>query len=123
MIEMRAVDVVQPDICYLGGMVRTLRVSCDGEAAGMPITPHSANLTHGDAVHYAPAARHPERRPYLEFSIEGADYYPWQYGLFRNDRPMPSSRTGKVTVTDAPGWGVEIDPAWLERADYQKSEA
>ena len=27
MIEMRAVDVVQPDVCYLGGLTRTLRVA------------------------------------------------------------------------------------------------
>ena len=26
-----------------------------------------------------------------------------------------------ATVTDAPGWGVEINPAWLERAEYQVS--
>jgi hypothetical protein len=27
-----------------------------------------------------------------------------------------------VTVSDAPGWGVEIAPEWLERATYQVSE-
>jgi hypothetical protein len=25
-------------------------------------------------------------------------------------------------VTDAPGWGLEIYPAWLEKAKYQASE-
>ena len=27
MIEMRAVDIVQPDVCYVGGISRTLRVA------------------------------------------------------------------------------------------------
>ena len=27
-----------------------------------------------------------------------------------------------ATVTDAPGWGVEINPAWLDRARYRMSE-
>jgi len=26
-------------------------------------------------------------------------------------------------VTDEPGWGVEINPDWLDRAQYQVSEA
>ena len=45
MIEMQAVDIIQPDVCYLGGMVRTLRVAKMGEHAGLPCTPHSANLS------------------------------------------------------------------------------
>ena len=62
----------------------------------------------------------PNAGKYLEFSIEGADYYPWQQGLFLND---PYAITdGHATVTDAPGWGVEINPDWLSRASYQKSE-
>jgi hypothetical protein len=28
-----------------------------------------------------------------------------------------------VTIPDAPGWGVEIDPAWLDRARYQETAA
>jgi len=28
---------------------------------------------------------------------------------------------GKVTIPDAPGWGVEINPQWLKNADYQMS--
>ena len=27
-----------------------------------------------------------------------------------------------VAIPDGPGWGVEISPAWLEKADYQVSE-
>jgi L-alanine-DL-glutamate epimerase-like enolase superfamily enzyme len=45
MIGMRAVDVVQPDICYLGGLTRALRVVAMAQAAGLPVTPHSANLS------------------------------------------------------------------------------
>ena len=45
MIDMRAVDVVQPDICYLGGLTRTLRVAAMARAAGLPCTPHAANLS------------------------------------------------------------------------------
>ena len=45
MIEMQAVDVVQPDIMYMGGIARTLRVVRMAADAGLPCTPHSANLS------------------------------------------------------------------------------
>lgn len=82
MIKLRAVDVAQPDILYLGGIARTLRVSSMAARAGMPVTPHCANrsLVTLFAMHLLRAI--PNAGPYLEFSIEGADYYHWRYGLF-----------------------------------------
>ena len=56
---------------------------------------------------------------YLEFSIEGADYYPWQQDLFVGD-PF-RIEDGKVTVPDAPGWGVDVHPDWLARAEHRES--
>ena len=56
---------------------------------------------------------------YLELSIEGADYYPWQQGLFRED-PY-TVKDGQVTIPSSPGWGVEIDPEWLQGAAYRRS--
>ena len=121
MIEMRAVDIVQPDVSYVGGMCRTLRVAKMAEAAGLPVTPHSANLSLVTlfTMHLLRAIRN--AGDYLEFSIEEADYYPWQYGLFRNDPYRIVD--GKATVTDEPGWGVEISPEWLAKSTYQISEA
>jgi L-alanine-DL-glutamate epimerase-like enolase superfamily enzyme len=118
-IDMRAVDVIQPDICYLGGLARTLRVAAMARVAGLPCTPHSANLSLVTlfTMHFLAAI--PNAGPYLELSIEGADYYPWQQDLFSND---PFAITdGGVTLTDAPGWGAKINPTWLESTQYQQS--
>jgi len=120
MIEMRAVDVIQPDICYLGGLTRTLRVAEMGAQADIPCTPHCANMSMVTLFTMHLLRAIPNAGKYLEFSIEGPDYYPWQDGLFV---ASPYAITdGKATVTDAPGWGVDIDPAWLDRADYRISE-
>jgi L-alanine-DL-glutamate epimerase-like enolase superfamily enzyme len=120
MIEMRAVDIVQPDILYLGGISRTLKVANMAETAGLPVTPHSANLGLVTlfTMHLLKAL--PNAGKYLEFSMEGPDYYPWQEGLFVSS-PYEIDN-GHVTVGDAPGWGVEIDPEWLARSTYQSSE-
>ena len=120
MIEMKAVDIVQPDVCYLGGLARTLRVARMADAAGLPCTPHSANLSMVTLFTMHLLGAIPNAGKYLELSIEGADYYPWQEGLFV-ESPY-TVRNGQVTIPSAPGWGVDIDPAWLERASYQCSE-
>lgn len=121
MIEMHAVDIVQPDVCYLGGMARSMRVAKMAHAAGLPCTPHSANqsLVTLFTMHLLCAIPNPGK--YLEFSIEGPDYYPWQEGLFV--RSPYAVRDGHVTISPEPGWGVEIHPDWLQQATYQVSEA
>ncbi|MFI4987900.1 MAG: mandelate racemase/muconate lactonizing enzyme family protein [Alphaproteobacteria bacterium] len=119
MIALRAVDIIQPDVCYLGGITRTLQVAAMGAAAGLPCTPHSANLTMVTLFTMHLLGAIPNGGNYLELSIEGADYYPWQEGLFV--ATPYAIEEGKVTIPSAPGWGVEIAPAWLERASYQIS--
>lgn len=121
MIGMRAVDVVQPDVMYLGGMLRTLRVARMAEAAGLPVTPHAANLSLVTMCTMHLLRAIPNAGKYLEFSIEEEDYYPWQYGLFLGDPYRIVD--GRAEVTDQPGWGVEINPAWLDGAQYRVSEA
>jgi L-alanine-DL-glutamate epimerase-like enolase superfamily enzyme len=121
MIAMRAVDIVQPDVCYLGGLTRTLRVARMAERAGIPCTPHSANLTMVTLFTMHLLGAIPNAGKYLELSIEGPDYYPWQEGLFV--RSPYDVVDGKVSIPREPGWGVEIHPDWLARAAYRKSEA
>ncbi|MEM9762539.1 MAG: mandelate racemase/muconate lactonizing enzyme family protein [Pseudomonadota bacterium] len=119
MIDMRAVNIPQPDICYLGGIARTLRVCRMAEAAGLPVTPHCANLSLVTLFTMHLLRAIPNAGRYLEFSIEGADYYPWQEGLYVTD-PY-GIEDGHARVTDAPGWGVEIAPEWLARSEYRVS--
>ena len=72
MIDMRAVDMVQPDVMYMGGLSRTLIVAAMAASAGLPCTPHSANLSLVTicTMHLLGAIPNPGK--YLEFSIEGA---------------------------------------------------
>ncbi len=121
MIDMGAVNIVQPDICYLGGIARTLRVCRMAEAAGLKVTPHCANLSMVTLFTMHLLRAIPNAGNYLEFSIEGADYYPWQESLFV-ENPY-RIEDGHAQVSDRPGWGVEIAPEWLAKAQYQCSKA
>ncbi|MGI9316944.1 MAG: mandelate racemase/muconate lactonizing enzyme family protein [bacterium] len=120
MIDTNVVDVVQPDVCYLGGIERTLKVARMAEVAGLPVTPHCANLSLVTVFTMHVLRAIPNAGKYLEFSIEGEDYYPWQRNLF--SRSPFEVVDGHVSVSPQPGWGVEINSDWLEHSTYQSSE-
>lgn len=119
MIALHSVDVVQPDVMYMGGIARSLLVARMAADAGLTCTPHAANLSLVTmcTMHLLKAL--PNAGKYLEYSIEGDDYYPWQRDLFLG-QPF-AVEDGAVSVTDAPGWGVEINPAWLDAASHAES--
>ena len=119
MVAMGAVNVLQPDICSLGGIDRTLQVAGYAREAGLACTAHSANLSLVTVFTLHLMGAIEAAGPYVEFSIEGEDYYPWQVGLYE---PVLVVRDGKVQIPDGPGWGVEINAEWLERADYRISK-
>ena len=120
MIDQHVVDIVQPDVMYMGGVSRTLKVCRMAAAAGIPVTPHSANLSLVTMCTMHLLGAIPNRGKYLELSIEGPDYYPWQQDLFLGNPYAVAD--GQVTIPSEPGWGVEINPRWLETATYQVSE-
>ena len=119
MIDNHVVDIVQPDVCYLGGINRTLKVAEMAASAGIPVTPHCANLSMVTLFTMHLIRAIPNAGPYLEFSIEGEDYYPWQFDLFANSPYEVID--GQVSVSATPGWGVEINSKWLQNAVYQQS--
>ena len=124
MIDRHVVDVMQPDVMYMGGLSPTLALAqaiAGGGPDGVqyPCTPHAANLSLVTICTMHLLRAIPNAGPYLELAIEGADYYPWTQDLFLGD---PFAVTdGHVTISDAPGWGVEINPAWLDKVAYTES--
>ena len=104
MIRNRVVDIVQPDLAYNGGLIRTLSVARMAEKAGILITPHSprAGASEVYVLHFAAVV--PNVGPFHEFN--GAAH-PVE------DCYSPSflMRDGAIEVPTKPGWGIEYDPA------------
>ena len=115
MVAMHAVDIVQPDVCYVGGVTRALRVAAIAADAGLPCVPHSANLSMVSVFTLHLLGAIPNAGPYMEFSIEPA---PWARDLYQ---PALEARDGHVTIPEGPGWGVTISPAWLAEAERRES--
>ena len=117
MIRMNAVDILQPDLCYIGGLTRAWRVAKMGQRAGKLVVPHSSQLSLITLFSLHLMAAIPNAGPFVEFSIEedanaGEKLY----------RPALKVKEGKVKIPDGPGWGVQINPAWLEKAAHLQSE-
>jgi L-alanine-DL-glutamate epimerase-like enolase superfamily enzyme len=110
MIEHRGVDIVQPDLLYFGGFVRSIRVARMAEAAGLPCTPHMS----GGGLGYLYVAQFascvPNAGPFQEF--KGTD----------ESLPVASETSplecigGQLKVPTGPGLGVTIDPSYVKRA-------
>lgn len=101
MIQRRVADIVQPDLYYYGGMIRSLRVARMADAAGLPTTPH---LSGGFGFVYL-----------LHFASCTAKIGPWQeykkgvetYGRWFD--PPLRIIDGALTIPKGPGLGI-ADP-------------
>lgn len=120
MIAMRAVDIVQPDICYVGGLTRAWRVAKMAEAAGLVTKPHAANVSLVTVFTMHLLAALPKAGA-VEFSIED------DAAISRQARamfdPALEMKDGRAVMPDGPGWGVRINPEWLAGAERRVTEA
>ena len=91
--------VLQPDVCWCGGLTELLKIYDMARSAGLRVCPHRGAEVW--ALH-AIAARDPE--PLAESGR------PWM-GWVGGQSPVVG---GKITVGDAPGFGVVIDEHRLQ---------
>lgn len=112
MLRLGAVDIVQPDVCYAGGLARSLRVARLAAEADRLAVPHSANhsLVLLFALHAFAAM--PNAAPFAEYSIEDN----WAADLYH---PALKVVDGKVELPRGVGWGVQINEPWA--ADAQRT--
>ena len=119
MIRMNAVDIVQPDVLYNGGITRSWRVAQMARLAGKTVVPHSANHSMVTLFTLHLFAALPNAGQFMEWSIEPGGINKEAAGLFS---PNPYVKDGMVHFEAGPGWGAKINQDWLKSATYQKSE-
>jgi len=110
MVKNRVVDIVQPDVNYNGGLIRTVQVARMAAAAGREITPHSPAAGFRAITMLQFAAATPNIGAHMEFTGAPVRKETWC-------TPAVEIKDGKVHVPDGPGLGLEIDPAYLARAE------
>jgi L-alanine-DL-glutamate epimerase-like enolase superfamily enzyme len=101
MIRHRVADIVQPDLFYYGGLVRSIRVARMAELAGLPTTVHlSGGFGFVYSLHFAACT--PKIGPWQEYKKGVETYGRWF------DRPLRIV-DGELTVPEGPGVGI-ADP-------------
>ncbi len=110
LIKSNALQVLQPDQFYFGGMIQTMKVARMANFTGMQCTPHMSGrgLGYLYMMHFVSAL--PNAAPFHEFK-----------GL-NEDLPMecPTSdlaidKSGTIKVPTGPGLGVVIDPDFIAK--------
>jgi L-alanine-DL-glutamate epimerase-like enolase superfamily enzyme len=99
MIANRAVDIVQPDLHYYGGMIRSLRVARMAQLAKMSTTVHiSGGFGFVYMLHFASCV--PDVGRYQEYKMGTEKYGAWF-------DPQITVRNGKMTIPSGPGVGIK----------------
>ncbi len=109
LIGAHALQVVQPDIFYFGGMIRSMKVARMAQAAGLPCTPHisGSGLGYLYMMHFVSAI--PNAGPFHEFKGVNRSL------PFECKTSSLQSEDGIVTVPSGPGLGLDIDPEYIAK--------
>ena len=116
MIENGALEVVQPDLFYFGGFIRSIRVARMAEVANLPCTIHlsGSGLGYLYMLHFASCV--PNIGPHQEYKG-------------RTDRGIPlfcdtaslDCTDGVLQVPSGPGFGVRYEPELWHEAEQISS--
>jgi L-alanine-DL-glutamate epimerase-like enolase superfamily enzyme len=107
-IDAGALDILQPDIYWAGGLSETLKIAAYATAHDLIVIPHGHSSAAG--IHFS-LAQSPIHTPWQEFLVK------WnainQHFLARPIEPL----NGEIGLPDQPGLGMALDPAKIEHQE------
>lgn len=107
-----AVDIIQPEVCIVGGMTEMWKIAADAEAHDISVAPHNpmgplattVNL-HFDAA--IPNFLIQEMRPFTELEKSFV-------------KSSPEVKDGHHDIPSGPGWGIELDLDAIADRPYER---
>jgi L-alanine-DL-glutamate epimerase-like enolase superfamily enzyme len=107
-------QVVQPDMFYFGGMIRSMRVARMAQAFGKNCTPHisGSGIGYLYMMHFVSAV--PNAGPFHEFKGFNKEL------PFECKTSTLTSDNGIVSVPSGPGLGIDIDPEYIKKHEVLK---
>jgi len=94
-----AVDVLQPDVCHVGGITEFLKIAALASVTNRPVEPH---LMMDVCVHLACGIP----------GVAGLEYMPWLSPAFASP---PKLEEGRLIAPQTPGLGLEISTKAMEK--------
>ncbi|MBD3008912.1 mandelate racemase/muconate lactonizing enzyme family protein [Streptomyces sp. 5-10] len=108
LLSVGGADIVQPDICVVGGLTQMVKIAAIADAHYVPVAPHNplGPLATAANVHFAAATTN---FSILEYKPDDVSWCPDPY--------LPAD--GHLDLRpDRPGWGIEIDESALVEDDW-----
>lgn len=107
LIEARNLDIIQPDVMWIGGMTELLKVAAMAAAYDIPVVPHASGPY---SYHFVISQTNCPFQEYLANSPNGKSVLPVFGDLFL-DEPIPLKGFLDVSQFDKPGFGLTLNPA------------
>ncbi len=109
MISMGAVDIVQPDLCWAGGITESRKIAVLAAAHNRECAAHvfSSGILLAASLHFTCGI---PNGAMLEYDMSD--------NIFRHElvkEPILPDKNGVITVSDAPGFGVELNEDMVEK--------
>ena len=115
LIDRRAVDILQPDLCAAGGYSEVMKIIAMASAASIPVVPHVWGTNVGLAAAlqlYAALPNIPERRfaaePFFEYD---RSHHPFRDGVTHEQLQFEG---GYLEIPDRPGLGINLDMDFVQ---------
>jgi L-rhamnonate dehydratase len=102
LIEERTLDIVQPDVMWVGGLTELLKIAAHAAAYDVPVIPHGSGPYSYQFIASQPG---PAFCEYVAASPDGTSISPVFGELFEGE-DMP--RNGRLKVSNRPGFGMNL---------------
>eukprot|EP00049_Salpingoeca_infusionum_P018980 m.359599 g.359599 ORF g.359599 m.359599 type:complete len:438 (-) comp18646_c0_seq1:3035-4348(-) len=116
LIKRKCVDILQPDITWIGGITEAKRVVAMASAYDILCIPHGSSVY---SYHLQYAFENCPVAEYINLSPKSDSIVPYFGGLFP-DEPLP--KDGFIDLPDRPGFGVTLDRTNLVRCCPRTAE-
>lgn len=115
LIESRCVDILQPDITWLGGITEARRVVALAASHDLLVIPHGSSVY---SYHLQYAFGNCPLAEFINLSPKADKVVPYLGGLFP-DEPLP--KDGFIDIDDKPGFGVTLNKDMSFKRPYERS--
>lgn len=111
LIAKRAVDILQPDVGHVGGMLEAQKIAAMAHARFLPVAPHNPTGPVMNAMTLQLAATIPNFCILETIAVD----VPWRREIVRESLVFSNS---EIRIPDRPGLGLELDEEACARHPY-----
>lgn len=115
LIALKCADILQPDINWVGGITEARRIVAMASAYDIPVIPHGSSVF---SYHLQYAFTNCPVAEFLVMSPRADRIVPLFGALLKNE-PLP--KDGYIHLSDAPGFGVELNDDLKRVRPYARS--